>query len=313
MNVPKILARSVSALALLTLLGCVNKQTSPPAEPAAAKPVQQGAVTQTQANPNPAWEGKTFKVCADPNNPPYSDKQGQGFENKIAELFAKELGKPLDYYWFPQRMGFIRNTLKAQLIDSADYRCDVIMGYPTGAEMAATTKAYYRSTYAIVLAKKRGFDDIKTQQDLANLPKNRKAKLKIAMFDASPVTNWLMSNGLIEHAIPYQTMTGDAAENTAQRLEKDFRAGKLDAALIWGPIAGWIQVHSKPGTIAVIPMHSEPGMKLDFPISMAVRIPDKDRKAILEQLIGAKSAEIRQILTEFKIPLVDDKGEPLQP
>ena len=136
-----------------------------------------------------AWEGETFKVCADPNNPPYSNQNKQGFENKIAELFAKSLGKKVEYTWFPQRMGFIRNTLKAQLADTGEFKCDVIMGYPTGAEMAATTNPYYRSTYALVYVKKRGLDDIKSPDDLANLSDERKANLKLAMFDASPATD----------------------------------------------------------------------------------------------------------------------------
>ena len=138
-----------------------------------------------------AWEEKTLKVCADPNNPPYSDQKKQGFENKIADLLGKELGKKVEYTWFPQRMGFIRNTLKAQLADTGEFKCDVIIGYPTGAEMAATTKPYYRSTYVLVIVKKRGFDDIKSPDDLANLPEERKSTLKLAMFDASPATNWL--------------------------------------------------------------------------------------------------------------------------
>ena len=252
-----------------------------------------------------AWEGNTFKVCADPNNPPYSDQKKQGFENKIAELFGKSLGKKVEYTWFPQRMGFIRNTLKAQLADTGEFKCDVIIGYPTGAEMAATTKPYYRSTYALVYVKKRGLDDIKTQEDLAKLAPERKAKLKMAMFDASPATDWLLKNSLVEHALPYQTMTGDAAVNTAEMLEKDMKAGKLDMAIIWGPIAGWLQYHNKIGPLEIIPMHSEQGVKFDFPISMAVRIPDKERKEELNGLIDAKATEIRKILQDYHIPLLD--------
>ena len=166
------LRKTLTALALTSLTACVSqpKQAEAPAvadhaasktseAPAVSAPAKGAAQEETAA----AWEGNSFKVCADPNNPPYSDKQGKGFENKIAELFAKELGKKVEYFWFPQRMGFIRNTLKAQLMDSGEFRCDVIMGYPAGADQAATTKPYYRSTYAIAYVKKRGFDDIKSQ------------------------------------------------------------------------------------------------------------------------------------------------------
>lgn len=312
------LSTSLLALLLGMLGACATQQPPVPTAVGDTQKTAEATARQAQAPKEPAspaslkdWEEKTFKVCADPNNPPYSDKKGQGFENKIAELLAKELGKKLEYFWFPQRMGFIRNTLKAQLIDTGEFRCDVIIGYPTGAEMAATTKPYYRSTYTMVYVKNRGFDDIKSAEDLANLPAGRKAKLKLAMFDASPVTNWLMKNGLLDHGIPYQTMTGDAAVNTAQTLEQDMKAGKLDMAIIWGPIAGWLQYHNKIGKLELIPMRSEEGMKLDFPMSMAVRVPDKARKAILEQLIASKEQEIRQILLDYRVPLVDAQGNSL--
>ena len=161
---------STVALLLASLPACVSKPKEAPAltaadsgKPAPAPVAEPSAPGKPAAQPEtPAgWAGNTFKVCADPNNPPYSDKRAEGFENKIAELLAKQLGKKVEYFWFPQRMGFIRNTLKAQLADSGEFRCDVIIGYPTGADMAATTKPYYRSTYTLVYVKKRGFDDIK--------------------------------------------------------------------------------------------------------------------------------------------------------
>jgi len=252
-----------------------------------------------------AWEGKNLKVCADPNNPPYSDSKGQGFENKLAEMLGKGLGKKVEYTWFPQRIGFIRNTLKAQLPDSDEYRCDVVMGLPTGAEMAATTRPYYRSTYALVYAKRRGWDDIKSAEDLAKLSKERKSKLKLAMFDNSPATTWLLNHHLVEYAVPYQSMTGDATVNTAMVLEKDMQDGKLDMAIVWGPIAGYLQYHNKPGSFEVIPMRSEDGVKFEFPISMGVRFPDKARKQELDRWIEEKAPEIRKLLEEYKVPLVE--------
>jgi len=305
-----------TALLLSALPACVSKPKEPPPLAAdggklASQPADEPVVPdKSAAQPEtPAgWAGKTFKVCADPNNPPYSDKRAEGFENKIAELFAKQLGKKVEYFWFPQRMGFIRNTLKAQLADSGEFRCDVIMGYPTGADMAATTKPYYRSTYTLVYVKKRGFDDIKSPQDLINLSEERRAKLKLAMFDSSPASTWLLKHGLVDHAIPYQTMTGDAAVNTAQSLEKDMKEGKLDMAIVWGPIAGWLRYHNKIGPLELIPMRTEDAdkeAKFEYPISMAVRIPDKARKAELDRLIEGNDKAIRKILATYQVPLVD--------
>ncbi|HYE36045.1 substrate-binding domain-containing protein [Methylocaldum sp.] len=252
-------------------------------------------------------DNEAFKVCADPNNPPFSDKSGQGFENKIAELFAKELGKKVEYTWFPQRIGFIRNTLKAQLPNSDEYKCDVVMGVPTGYELAATTKPYYRSTYALVYRKNRGWDDIKSPDDLERLPSERKSKLRIAMFDGAPGTTWLFNHQLADQGVPYQSMTGDAAVNTAQILEKDFSEGKIDMVIVWGPIAGYLATRSK-GTFELIPMKSEESVKFDFPISMGVRFPDKERKEALNSLIDRNAEKIRALLSDYRVPLVDQDG-----
>ncbi|MGX2041303.1 substrate-binding domain-containing protein [Methylocaldum sp. MU1018] len=252
---------------------------------------------------------EAFKVCADPNNPPFSDKSGRGFENKIAELFAKELGKKVEYTWFPQRIGFIRNTLKAQLPDSDEFKCDVVMGVPTGYELAATTKPYYRSTYALVYKKKRGWDDIKSEGDLERLSDERKSKLRIAMFDGAPGTTWLFDHQLADQGVPYQSMTGDAAVNTAQMLEKDFSEGKIDMVIVWGPIAGYLMTQGKPGTFEMIPMKSDESVKFDFPISMAVRFPDKERKEQLNALIDRNAERIQALLREYRVPLVDKEGK----
>lgn len=256
-------------------------------------------------------EEKVFKVCADPNNPPLSDQQGQGFENKLAELFAKELGQKVEYTWFPQRLGFIRSTLKAKVSDdSPEFKCDVVMGVPTGYELAATTQPYYRSTYVLVYKKGVGLDDVKTPADLDKLPADKKAKLRIAMFDGSPATTWLLNHHLVDQGVPYQTMTGDASVNTAQTLQKDFADGKIDMVIIWGPIAGYL-VKSAPGSLEMIPMKSENGLKFDFPISMGVRFPDKERKAQLDGLIQKNADKIQALLKEYQVPLVDKDGAPL--
>jgi mxaJ protein len=255
-------------------------------------------------------EDQAFKVCADPNNPPFSDQKGQGFENRLAELFARDLGQKLEYTWFPQRLGFIRNTLKAKRPDSEDYQCDVVMGLPTGYELAATTKAYYRSTYMLVYKKGKGLDGLKAPEDLDRLPEAQKTKLRIAMFDGAPGTTWLVNHGLIGQGIPYQSMTADASVNTTQTLEKDFKDGKLDLAIVWGPIAGHLVKHGK-GSLDMIPMKSEAGLKFDFPMSMGVRFPDKERKDQLNGLIDKHADRIQALLKEYRVPLVDERGNPL--
>ncbi|GAB6046704.1 substrate-binding domain-containing protein [Methyloparacoccus murrellii] len=256
-------------------------------------------------------EGGSFKVCADPNNPPLSVQDGSGYENRIAELLAAAQGLKLEYTWFPQRLGFIRNTLKAKVDEEAEaYKCDVVMGVPTGFELTATTRPYYRSTYVLVYRKGGALDALKRPEDIDHLPAETKSRLRIAMFDGAPGTTWLLNHGLIGQGIPYQTMTGDAAQNAAQILAKDFADGKIDMVIVWGPMSGYL-VQQNPGQLAVLPMLSQPGLKFDFPMSMGVRRPDKARQQQLDELIEKHAGEIQGILRSYGVPLVDEHGQTL--
>jgi quinoprotein dehydrogenase-associated probable ABC transporter substrate-binding protein len=249
-----------------------------------------------------------FKVCADPLNPPYSTKNKDGFENKIAELFAKELGQTVEYTWFPQRIGFIRNTLTAPLkdsdVDSNEFKCDVIMGVPEGYELALTTLPYYQSTYVLLIAKGRGWDDITDAAQLANLPLQRQEAMKIAMFDRGPGTTWMQKNGLLDVGIPYQSMSGDDENNVAMQIEKDLKARKIDMVILWGPMAGYVVGQSPKNSYSMIPMKSSPDIKFEFAMAMGVRNGDKARKEALNKLISAKSGEIEAIMKDYHVPLL---------
>lgn len=249
-----------------------------------------------------------FKVCADPLNPPYSTKNKDGFENKIAELFAKELGQTVEYTWLPQRIGFIRNTLNAPLkdtdVDSNEYKCDVIMGVPAGYELTLTTSPYYQSTYVLLIAKGRGWDDITDAAQLADLPLKRQEALKIAMFDRGPGTTWMQKNGLLDVGIPYQSMSGDGENNVAMQIEKDLKAKKIDMVILWGPMAGYVVAQSPKNSYSMIPMKSTPDMKFEFAMAMGVRNGDKARKEALDKLIADKADKIRAIMAGYNFPLL---------
>jgi len=245
-----------------------------------------------------------FRVCADPLHPPYSTKAKDGFENKIAELFAKELGQEVEYYWFPQRIGFIRNTLKSQIDNTEQYKCDVVMGLPVGFDFAKTTKPYYHSTYVLLIAKGRGWDDITQPSQLSNLSLQREESLKIAMFDRGPGTTWLQKQGLLEQGIPYQTMTGDDKNNVAMKIEKDLKAGKIDMVVLWGPMAGYVTSQSPAGTYKLINMQSSAAMKFDYSMAMGIRYGDNKRKEMLEKLIDKNMAKIQAIISEYNVPLL---------
>ena len=244
-----------------------------------------------------------FRVCADPLNPPYSSKKQDGYENKIAELFANKLGQEVEYYWFPQRIGFVRNTLKATVGDTEQFKCDVIIGIPAGFDFTATTDAYYHSTYVSLIAKGRGWDNITIPEQLRSLPLAKQDSLKIAMFDRGPGTAWLQQNGLLEQGVPYQTMTGDNENNTAMMIEKELQAGNIDMVILWGPMAGYI-VAKNPDDYLILPMKSSLNMKFDYSMAMGVRYADKQRKAQLNELIHSNQAEIDSILKSYHVPLL---------
>jgi quinoprotein dehydrogenase-associated probable ABC transporter substrate-binding protein len=256
----------------------------------------------------PAFAEEKFKVCADPLNPPYSTKNKDGFENKIAELFARELGQKVEYTWFAQRIGFIRNTLKAPVndrdADSDEFKCDIVMGVPAGYDLTLTTAPYYKSTYVLLIAKGRGWDDIKDAAQLTKLPLQRQESLKIAMFDRGPGTTWLQKNGLLDQGIPYQSMSGDNKNNVAMQIDKDFKAKKIDMVILWGPMAGYVTAQSPKNSYTMIPMKSAPGMKFDYAMAMGVRKGDKARKAVLDRLIATNADKIQAIIASYNIPLL---------
>ncbi len=256
----------------------------------------------------PTFAEDTFKVCADPLNPPYSTQHKDGFENKIAELFAKELGQKLEYTWFAQRIGFIRNTLTAPVNDrdaeSDQFKCDIVMGVPEGYDLALTTVPYYKSSYVLLIANGRGWDDIKAAEQLSSLPLQRQEALKIAMFDRGPGTTWLQQNGLLDQGIPYQSMSGDGENNTAMEMARDFKAKKIDMVILWGPMAAYVMSQSPKNSYTLVPMKSTPALRFDFAMSMGVRKGDKAKKVQLDQLITSQANKIQSIIASYNIPLL---------
>ena len=257
---------------------------------------------------SPALAEEKFKVCADPLNPPYSTKKEDGFENKIAELFAKELGQKVEYFWFAQRIGFIRNTLTASVnerdVDSDQYKCDIVMGVPEGYDMTLTTAPYYQSTYVLLIAKGRGWDDIKDATQLTELPLERQEAIRIAMFDRGPGTTWMQQNGLLDQGIPYQSMSGDSENNVAMQIDKDFKAKKIDMVILWGPMAAYVMSQSPKDSYSLIFMQSTPTIKFDFAMAMGVRKSDKEKKVILDKLIINNADKISEIIKRYNVPLV---------
>ena len=253
-----------------------------------------------------------FRVCQDPNNLPFSNLKGEGIENRIADVLGKALGLPVTYYSFPQRMAFIRNTLKFKL-PGEDFPCDIVIGVPAGYDQVSVTQPYYRSTYALVYAKGKGMDQVASAEDFLKLDPAKLATLRIGIYDRSPASDWLSRHQLVEQGVPYQMMNADPQQYPGEIIEKDLAAGKLDAAIVWGPIAGYFAQRVKMPELVVVPMKSERGVKFDYQMAMGVRYGEREWKQQIEGLIEAKRPEILAILKEYGVPLVDASFEAPKP
>ncbi len=251
-----------------------------------------------------------FRPCIDPGNLPFANSKGEGFENHIADMFAQKLGLPVKTYAFPQRMNFIRNTLRYKL-PGEDFRCDIVMSVPAGYDQVSSTTPYYRSTYVLVFPKGKGLDQVRAGADLVALAPELRNKLKIGMYDKSPASAWLVKHGLEAQARPYAMMSPDPEQYPGEIIEKDLAEGKIDAAIVWGPIAGYYAKRVRSVELVVIPLKSEPGVKFDFEIAMGVRYGEPEWKATVQKLIGENQAAITAILREYNVPLVNERGEPV--
>jgi len=266
---------------------------------AAALALAAGALGAQDAPPR-----KALRVCQDPNNLPFSNTRGEGIENRIAEVFGKALGLPVTYYSFPQRLAFIRNTLRYKL-PGHDYPCDIVLGVPVGFDQVSVTKPYYRSTYALVFPQGQGLDQVRTAADFLALDRTQLAKLRIGIYDRSPASEWLARHGLEESGVPYKIMNADPSQYPGEIIEKDLAGGKLDAAIVWGPIAGYFAKRVQTPKLSVVPLSSEPGVRFDYQMAMGVRYGEREWKQQVESLIDSQRPAITAILREYGVPLLD--------
>lgn len=251
-----------------------------------------------------------LRVCADPNNLPLSNDRGEGYENKIAEELARDLGRRVEYTFFPQRMGFVRNTLRHRDEATKQFKCDVIIGVPKGYELTATTRPYMQSTYALLFAEGNDLRNLQTADDLLKLPRERLSKLRIGVFARSPGADWLLRNGLLEQAEIYAAQSGDPAENPAHIIGKDLESGKIHVAIVWGPVAGYLaQRHAASPTWHAVPFLPDPQIKFNYEIAMGVRFGEKQWQGELDAWIDAHQSRIDEILSSYRVPLLDASGK----
>ena len=248
------------------------------------------------AEPN---ETTALRVCADPNNLPYSNAAGEGFENRLAELLAQSMGKKVEYTWWAQRRGFIRNTLKAG-------RCDVVMGLPSGYDEALTTHPYYQSSYALVYRKNSGYE-------LHGLDDPRLQDLKIGVHlvgeGISPPAEVLARRGITDNVVGYSIFGDYSKPNPPARLIEAVAKGDIDVAVAWGPLAGYFAEKSAtPLTVQPLQEFGNPVLPFQFAIAMGVRPDDKRLRDQLDALITQKQPQIHALLQQYGIPLVNDQA-----
>jgi mxaJ protein len=224
-------------------------------------------------------------VCSDPNNLPFSNAAGEGFENKIAVLVARDFNARVEYTWLPQRLGFVRNTLKRG-------DCDVIIGVPSNYEQTAATAPYYRSSFVFVARKGRrieSFDD----------PRLR--AMRIGVEVQSPAVFALASRHLIDNMRGYPVL-----DNGARTIVESVARGDLDAGIVWGPQAGWYarQQRAALDIVPVSPQIDPPFLPFVFDISMGVRRGDTALRERLDAEIERRRADIERILDSYGVPRV---------
>jgi len=261
-----------------------------------------------------AADQDAFKVCADPNYPPFSTEKKDGIENRLADLLAADLGLPVTYTWFPARIGFIRNTLRAEDPSGDGYKCDVVMNVPEDYELTITTKPYYTSTYALVYVQGRKLDDVMQGADLIKLDAERKADLKVGMNERDPGTLWFAKYDMFEQIHGYQAQTGSLEYYPGREIAENVFDGKIDAGILWGPIAGHAKRlgEARGLKVQVIPLFSEPGVRFHYSIAVGTRHPDDEWRDQLDSLLEKNKDKIRALLREFEVPLVTADGAKLE-
>ena len=242
---------------------------------------------------------RALRVCADPNNLPFSNAKEQGFENALAQLVARDFGQKVEYTWWPQRRGFVRQTLNAGT-------CDVIMGVPRGFAPVATTHPYYRSSYVFVTRRSRALR-LRSLDD----PRLRRLRIGVQMvgddFANSPPAHALSARGIIRNVVGFSVLGDYSQPNPPARIVEAVAAREVDAALVWGPLAGFFAARAaEPLDVQPITeAGGAPGLQFAFDISMGVRREDERLRSRLDDLISRRRAEIDGILARFGVPRLD--------
>lgn len=248
---------------------------------------------------SPAVAQRSLRVCADPNNLPFSNDRHEGFENRIASVLAQELGARLTYVWWPQRRGFVRQTLGAG-------RCDVVMGVPAGYGQTLTSRPYYRSTYVFVTRAGgpvvRSFDD--------SVLRRLRIGIHFTGGGQPPPATAIARRGLSRNLVGFSIYGDYRSPNPPAELLQAVARGKVDVAVAWGPLAGWFARRSgTPLRVSPVPAGDAlPGAPMSYAIALGVRHGDTLLLRRLQQALDLKAADVERVLSDYGVPLL-----PLEP
>jgi quinoprotein dehydrogenase-associated probable ABC transporter substrate-binding protein len=242
----------------------------------------------------PAWAQRAelltqteLRVCADPHNLPFSNDQKAGFENKVAAIIAADLELPLTYVWFPQTVGFVRNTLRTRA-------CDLVMGAVAGDAEMDTTSAYYRAGYMLVT---RAADGIAAHA----VDDPALATKRFGYIAATPPTDLLLKHKLLDHATSYALTVDTRVENPARQMLTDLLDDKIDVALVWGPIVQYA-ITDKHLPLKAVMLDAEPDEpRLDYAIAMGVRANEPEWRRRINQALARHRAEIDAVMASYGI------------
>jgi quinoprotein dehydrogenase-associated probable ABC transporter substrate-binding protein len=233
-------------------------------------------------------------VCADPNNLPFSNEKEEGFENKIAQVIGDELKLPVRYVFFPQVIGFVRNTLQA-------HACDLIMGTAAGDDIVQTTSPYYYSTYVVVYRRDRDFQ-------FTDFDDPRLKAMRIGIISATPPSDLLIRHDLMGKAKSYALMVDTRFESPTREMVDDIESGAVDVGLLWGPIAGYYARDAKQ-PLTMVPVPNEQGApRMDYHIAMGVRNNEPEWRRRINAAIAKRRVEVTAILRDYGVPLLDEQG-----
>jgi quinoprotein dehydrogenase-associated probable ABC transporter substrate-binding protein len=238
-----------------------------------------------------------LRVCADPGDLPFSNKARAGFENKIAEIVGQDLAVPVSYVWFPQVVGFVRNTLGA-------HQCDLVMGTVSGDSIMENTNPYYHSGYVIV---SRPTDGIAAR----SIADPSLADKRIGLVAATPPTDLLLKHHLMAHVTTYALAVDTRFDSPPRAMLQDIIDGKLDLGLLWGPIAGYFIKHDGLKLNMAFIESEEGSTLLDFRIAMGVRANEPEWRRRINQVIERHQAEITHVLIDYGVPMLDEQNHPI--